>query len=124
MTVSSFKGLFLTKFQRYGTNINAIPAETLLAPTPKFLITVGNSSAVNTGMTALLELTLNLPAWARAVLSHCMFEETGRNGTKRVSRQAHPANANVRHNGHLRPPRRIIKILAAIDGSSTTPVKT
>lgn len=36
----------LTKFQRYGTIMRAIPAGMFEVPTPKFLITVGNNSAV------------------------------------------------------------------------------
>lgn len=50
--------------------MSAIPAETLEAPTPRFRITVGNSSAVNTGMMALDWETENLPIMARVMVSH------------------------------------------------------
>jgi hypothetical protein len=63
-------GKLLTRSQRYGTSIKAIPAGTLEEPTPRFLTTVGNSSAVNTGITALDEDTENLPAIANAMVTH------------------------------------------------------
>jgi len=52
----------LTKFQRYGTIIRAIPAGIFEVPTPKFRITVGNNSAVYKGMITFDEETENLPA--------------------------------------------------------------
>lgn len=52
----------LTKFQRYGTMMSAMPAGMLDVPTPKFRMTVGKSSAVYRGMMTLDEDTENLPA--------------------------------------------------------------
>lgn len=52
----------LTKSQRYGTIIRAIPAGIFDVPTPKFLITVGNNSAVYNGMMTFDDDTENLPA--------------------------------------------------------------
>lgn len=45
-----------------------MPAGTLDAPTPKFLILVGNSSAVYTGITTLDEEMANLPSMAHAIV--------------------------------------------------------
>ena len=57
-------------FHKYGTIIKAIPAGTFDEPTPKFLITVGNSSAVNTGMTTFDEDIENFPIIANVIVSH------------------------------------------------------
>lgn len=56
--------------------MRAMPAGTLEEPTPKFLMTVGNSSAVKTGITTLLEDTQNLPTMANTIVNHV------RSGTK------------------------------------------
>jgi hypothetical protein len=51
----------LTNSDSAGVRIKAIPAATLHAPTPMFLIDVGYSSAVYVGMIVFPALIVNLP---------------------------------------------------------------
>lgn len=99
--------------------MRATPAETLLAPTPIFLIVVGYSSAVKTGITAFEELNENLASIVRAMASQ--FELSKKNGMGIVKRQAMPPRIIVSANGHRRPILRRIRMLTAMPGISTAP---
>lgn len=133
-----------------------MPAGTLLAPTPTFRTTVGNNSAVNTGMMALLAEAENLATMASAVPIHCVGSpgitrksvavtmmtrvprvESDYNlggeipsrivcarlrcGTSSVRMHATPLTTRVRQNGQRRPILRRIRMLSAIEGTSTRP---
>lgn len=50
--------------------MRAIPAGIFDEPTPKFLMTVGKSSAVNTGIMTFDDETENLPIMARVMVNH------------------------------------------------------
>lgn len=99
--------------------MSAIPAETLLAPTPIFLMVVGYSSAVNTGMTAFDELIEHLASIAIEVCSHCTLLNMHWMGT--MMRQKTPARIMVRAKGHRLPIFRRMMMLRATPGISTAP---
>lgn len=112
--------ILLTISHKYGTSISATPAETLLAPTPMFLMVVGYSSAVKTGMTALEELMEHLATIAMDVTSHWTLLEK-RFCMGRMMRQETPALIMVRASGHRRPIFSRIMMLRATPGISTAP---
>lgn len=114
--------LLLTNSNKYGTNIKAIPAVTLLAPTPIFLNVVGYNSAVKTGMIALEELILILLIMENVVTTHWRLFRNILKGTMNV--QAMPENIMVKAKGHLLPPFIRIGMLTARAGTSTKPVNT
>lgn len=99
--------------------MRAMPARTLLAPTPMFLIVVGYSSAVKTGITAFEELINSFPANARPVLNHLTLLNRYGNGS--VSKHATPEKIIVKERGHLRPIRNKKNMLTATAGISTIP---
>jgi hypothetical protein len=101
--------------------MSAIPADTLLAPTPIFLMMVGYNSAVNTGIIALDELMLNLLIMARVVMSHWRSSRTKPMGMAHP--QATPESIIVKARGQRRPPLRRIRMLKATAGISTAPDK-
>lgn len=55
----------LTNNDKYGVEMRATPAATLQAPTPAFLIAVGYSSAVYTGIIVFPALIVNFPVKKR-----------------------------------------------------------
>ena len=102
--------------------MSATPAGTLLAPTPRLRTTVGKSSAVNTGTTALLDETENLPIMTKTIVARYPAPLLALEvDIKRVSRQATPPMTKVRHRGHRRPIFSRIPMLIAIAGISTAP---
>lgn len=109
----------ITISHKYGTNISATPAETLLAPTPMFRMVVGYNSAVKTGMTAFDELMEHLATIAIAVINPCMLSERFFNG--KMMRQDSPAVIIVSANGHLLPIFSSMMMLRATPGISTAP---
>lgn len=142
----------LTKFQRYGTMMSAMPAGMLDVPTPKFRMTVGKSSAVYRGMMTLDEDTENFPAITSDSDTHSSvsggtkrcsskaprFRKRGRKqqkfnrrgsrcyvlgGRMVVNRHAIPPATMVTHNGILRPIFSRMTTLIIIDGISTRPAQ-
>lgn len=109
----------LTVSHKYGTSIKATPAETLLAPTPMFLIVVGYNSAVNTGIIALEALIEHLANITSVVINHWAYPNMY--GIGNVRRQPTPAIIMVRDKGHLLPIRKSINMLSATPGTSTAP---
>lgn len=106
---------------KYGTSIKAIPADTLLAPTPIFLIIVGYNSAVNTGIIAFDELIVKRLIIARVVMIHWRWSDARSMGI--VQPQAAPDTIMVKAKGQRRPPFNKIRILRATAGISTEPDK-
>lgn len=59
---------FHTNSESAGVRISAMPAATLHAPTPMFLIDVGYNSAVYVGMMVFPALIVNFPKLAKKLL--------------------------------------------------------
>lgn len=94
-----------------------MPPATLQAPTPRFRTTVGNSSAVYTGIITLLQATSD-----RAIIASTNVKSSWVVLKSVLIRHTTPLMAVVRPIGQRLPSFSRMIILMPIDGISTNPV--